>query len=131
MEHFSYNVSYALRDFRYWDFSSAPYDPAQMTEDGFNEAKMHFINVGFENQPLDWFAWGPYVRWDIREGELDRIGTWFDFLTDCLGFRFIVEYENSYDRIDGYVQEDDWSFGFYVYLRAFGADSGNILSRNR
>ena len=131
VEHFSYKVSYALRDFRCWDFSSAPYDSAQMTSDGFNEAKMHFINVGFENQPIDWFAWGPFVRWDIREGELDRIGSWFDYLTDCLGFRFIVEYENSYKRIDGYERDDDWSFGFYVYLRAFGADSGNIFSRNR
>ena len=122
-EHFSYNVSYALRDFRCWDFSSAPYHPEQMTCDGFNDAKMHFINVGFENQPIDWFAWGPFVRWDLRERELDRIGTWFDFLTDCLGFRFIVEYENSYERIDGYERKDDWSFGFYIYLRAFGSGS--------
>ena len=77
---------------------------------------------------LDWFAWGPYVRWDIRENELDRIGSWFDYLTDCLGFRFIVEYQNAYTRIDGYEHKDDWSFGFYIYLRAFGADSSSPLS---
>ena len=35
----------------------------------------------------------------------------------------MVEYENSYTRIDGYEHGDDWSFGFYVYLRAFGAGS--------
>ena len=125
---FSYNVNYALRDFRWWDFSSAPFDRAQMTSDDFNYARMHFINVGLQNQPLDWFAWGPYVRWDLRENELDRIGSWFDYLTDCLGFRFIVEYVNSYTRIDGYEYEEDWSFGFYIYLRAFGADSSNPLS---
>ena len=125
---FSYDVNYSFRDFRAWDFSSSPYDGAQMTSDEFNYARMHFIHVGFQNQPLDWFAWGPFVRWDLRENELDRIGSWFDFLTDCLGFRFIVEYENSYRRIDGYEHEDDWSFGFYVYLRAFGADSSNPLS---
>ena len=89
---------------------------------------MHFLHVGFQNQPLDWFAWGPYVRWDIRENELDRVGSWFDYLTDCLGFRFIVEYVNSYTRIDGYERKDDWSFGFYIYLRAFGADSSSPLS---
>ena len=125
---FSYNVNYSLRDFRCWDFSSAPYDRAQMISDDFNYARMHFVHVGLQNQPLDWFAWGPYVRWDIRENELDRIGSWFDYLTDCLGFRFIVEYVNSYTRIDGYERKDDWSFGFYVYLRAFGADSSSPLS---
>ena len=127
-DNFSYNVNYALRDFRVWDFSSAPYDSVQMTSDDFNYAKMHFIHVGFEHQPLDWFVWSPFVRWDIRENELDRIGSWFDYLTDCLGFRFIVEYVNSYTRIDGYEHKDDWSFGFYIYLRAFGADSSSPLS---
>lgn len=127
-ENFSYNVSYALRDFRCWDFSSTPYDKEQVSSDDFNFAHLHFIHVGFTNQPFDWFAWGPYVRWDIREGELDCIGSWFDYLTDCLGFRFMVEYENSFERIDGYEYGDDWSFGFYIYLRAFGANAGNPLA---
>ena len=127
-KNFSYDVRYALRDFRWYDFSSAPFDKAQITSEDFNYARMHFIHVGLRNQPIDWFAWGPYVRWDIRENELDRIGSWFDYLTDCLGFRFLVEYVNSYTRIDGYEREDDWSFGFYIYLRAFGADSSSPLS---
>ena len=126
-EDLSYNVSYAIRDFRMWDFSSAPYDPRQMTGDELNSEKMQYVNVGFENQPLDWFAWGPYMRWDIRENELDGVGSWFDYLTDCLGFRFIVEYQNSYTRIDGHERDEDWSFGFYVYLRAFGPDSCNVF----
>ena len=127
-DNFSYNVNYALRDFRTWDFASSPYDPAQMTSDDFNYARMHFISIGFENHPIAWFAWGPYVRWDLKENELDRIGSWFDYLTDCLGFRFLVEYENSYRRIDGWERTDDWSFGFYIYLRAFGADASSPLS---
>ena len=126
-ERFSYNVKYALRDYRWWDFSSSPYDERQMRSDDFNYAKMHYVHVGLENQPFEWFAWGPYVRWDIKENELDRIGTWFDYLTDCLGFRFIVEYMNSCTRIDGYEREEDWSFGFYIYLRAFGPSSGNVF----
>lgn len=123
----SYNIKYTLRDYRCWDFSSSPYDPSQMTADEFNYAKFHYIHVGFENQPLDWFAWGPYVRWDIRQAELDRIGSWFDYLTDCLGFRFIAEYQNAYTRLDGYERKEDWSVGFYIYLRAFGPGSGGAL----
>ena len=124
---FSYNVAYAIRDFRQWDFSTTPYDRAYMMTDELNNEKLHYVHVGLENQPIDWFAWGPYVRWDIRENELDGIGAWFDYLTDCLGFRFMVEYQNAYTRIDGYERKDDWSFGFYIYLRAFGAESSNIF----
>ena len=126
-EDFSYNVTYAVRDFRLWDFSSTPYDPLLMTADELNAEKLQYIHVGFENHPLDWFAWGPYLRWDLRQNELDGIGSWFDYLTDCLGFRFMVEYQNAYTRIDGYERKDDWSFGFYIYLRAFGADSANVF----
>jgi len=119
---FKYNAKYLVRDYRMWDFSTTPHED-------FDDAKFHYVQLGFERQPLDWFAWGPYVRWDIRENDLDGIGTWFDFLTDCLGFRFIVEYDNSYTMIDGYERDEDWSFGFYIYLRALGADSANIFSR--
>ena len=124
---FKYNVKYALRDFRCWDFASTPYEAEHMTSDDLNYARFHFIQAGFENQPIDWFAWSPFVRWDIRQSELDGIGAWFDYLTDCLGFRFLVEYNNSYRRIDGYERKEDWSVGFYIYLRAFGAESSNIF----
>ena len=124
---FKYNVKYALRDYRAWDFSSTPYDPTQVRSDDFNYAKLHLIHAGFEHQVCDWLAWGPYIRWDLRQNELDGIGSWFDFLTDCLGFRFLVEYNNSYMRVDGYERKEDWSFGFYIYLRAFGADSGGTF----
>ena len=124
---FKYNVSYALRDYRWWDFSSNPYDPEQMRSDDLNYAKFHFVNVGFEHQVIDWLAWGPYLRWDLVENELDGIGTWIDYLTDCLGFRLILEYNNSYTRLDGYEREEDWSIGFYIYLRAFGPESGTTF----
>ena len=122
---FKWHADWAVRDYRIWDFSSTPGTPAGQRGDSerLNFARFQYVELGFENQPLDWFAWGPFLRWDIRENELDSIGTWFDYLTDCLGFRFMVEYENSYTRIDGYEHGDDWSFGFYVYLRAFGAGS--------
>jgi len=124
---FSWYANYSLRDYRIWDFSSSPYNPAVMTSDGFNDMRLHYARVGFMQQPIDWFAWSPYVQWDIRARELDSVGGWFDYLTDCLGFRFIVQYNNSYKRIDGYRYDDDWKIGFYIYLRAFGAESSNFL----
>ena len=124
---FSYYVDYAVRDFRWWDFSSAPYVPGRMTGEDLNYAKMHFVTVGFENHPIDWFAWSPFLRWDIQEAEMDGVGAWFDYLTDCLGFRLLVEYENAYTYVDGFRRDDDFSVGFYIYLRAFGADSMNIF----
>ena len=123
----SWYVSYALRDFRMWDFSSTPYDPALMQSDNLNEIRFHYVQAGFEQQPLDWFAWSPFVRWDLREGELDTVGGWFDYLTDCLGFRLLLEYQNKFTRIDGHEHDEDYKVGFYVYLRAFGADSANIF----
>jgi len=116
---FKYNVTYALRDFRCWDFSSSPI----ASYEDINNARFHLIYVGFEHQLCDWFAWSPFVSWDIREQGLDRIGSWFDFLTDCLGFRFLIEYESEYTRVDGYRREADWSVGFFIYLRAFGTGS--------
>ncbi len=125
---FRYNVDYSLRNYRIWDFASSPYDRTVMTGDEFNYVRFQYVNVGFENHPIDWFAWSPYLRWDTRRNELDSVGTWFDYLTDCLGFRFIVEYREGYTRIDGYERRDDWSFGFYIYLRAFGPGSANLFS---
>ena len=130
---FRWNVKYARRDYRLCDFSFVPYlpyDPATrsgMLSDDMNYARMEFAEVGLEHHPADWLAWGPFIRWDVRENEVDTVGSWLDLLTDCLGFRFIVEYENSYRRIDGHERRDDWNFGFYIYLRAFGADNASLF----
>ena len=122
---FNYYVKYDLRDHRQWDFSSAPYDETRMRSDEFGLARLHLVEMGFEQRLCDWLAWGPNLRWDIRENELDSVGAWIDYLTDCLGFRLLVEYDNSFTTIDGREWGDDWSVGFYIYLRAFGPGSGN------
>jgi len=122
---FSYKIGYALRDFRYWDYSSSPYDSTAMAADEYDFARIHNINAAWEHKICSWLAWGPQVRWDLRSNELDSIGAWIDYMTDCLGFRFIVEYDAEYQTIDGYQHEKEWSVGFYIYLRCFGADSGN------
>ena len=124
---FRYFVRYTIRDSRWWDYSSTPYDQSVMRNDDFNWAHFHNVYVGFTQQPIDWFAWSPFVRWDLKENELDSVGAWFDYLTDCLGFRLQVAYDNEYTRIDGYRRDADWDIGFYVYLRALGADATNFF----
>ena len=122
---FRYAVTYSGRDHRWWDFSSSPYDREELRNEDFNWARFSYLEVELEQDLCDALAWGPFVRWDCREGELDEIGTWFDVRTDCLGFRFSVSYENEYRRLDNSESRDDWRFGFYIYLRAFGPANGS------
>ena len=124
---FSSYAKYVVRNFRWWDFSSMPYDPVNMRDDEFNWANYQYVEVGCEHEICDSFAWGPYVIWDAGEGRLDEIGAWFDYRTDCLGFRFLAAYENEYERVDWSEEEDDWRFGFFIYLRALGPASGSPL----
>lgn len=124
---FSWYGRYFLRDHRFWDFSSCPFDPEQGREDSQDLVRLHMAEIGFEHKLCEWLAWGPRIRWDLRHNELDCVGTWIDYLTDCLGFRLLLEYDNSYDTVDGYHNDENYSIGFYIYLRAFGSDSGNIF----
>ena len=124
-EDFKWHVLFTNRDYRRWDFASTPYDAGLLRDEGFNWSRLSYLDVGFEHEVCDAFAWGPFVRWDCHDGELDEIGTWFDLRTDCLGFRFSVSYEKEYRRIDWSKSSDDWRCGFFVYLRALGPGSGS------
>ena len=124
---FTYHASYICRDHRWWDYSSSPYDRRTMRSEDFNWAHFGVAELGFEHELCDAVAWGPFIRWDCREDELDEVGGWVDYRTDCLGFRFLMSYENDFVRIDGSEYDHDWRFGFYVYLRAFGPDWGGFL----
>ena len=126
-EDLSYSISYISRDHRLWDFSSSPYDPLLQQNENFNWADFAYLDVEFEHDICDWLAWGPFVRWDVKEGEFDEIGSWIDYRTDCLGFRFMVAYENECTRIDRSTTEHDWRFGFFIYLRAMGPGSGSAF----
>ncbi|MGN0854664.1 MAG: hypothetical protein ACI4R9_03980 [Kiritimatiellia bacterium] len=124
---FRYAVTYFGRDHRHWDYSSTPFEADGMRNEDFNWNRFGYLEVSCEHDLCDAVAWGPFVRWDCRESELDEIGTWLDLRTDCLGFRFSFSYENDYRRIDGSKSDDDWRFGFYVYLRALGPESGSAF----
>ena len=123
-EKLSWTLSYSARDQRWWDFSSTPYDKSVERNDDFNWTKFSYAGVSLEQELCDAVAWGPFLRWDLRENELDEAGAWLDLRTDCLGFRFSMSYENDYMRIDGSEHGEDWRFGFGVYLRALGPGSG-------
>ena len=123
----SYNVDFIHRDYRWWDFSSTPYNPTEMRTEDFNWARFAFIDIGFEYEVCDAIALGPYMRWDLRSDEVDEVGSWFDYRTDCLGLRLQVAYQNDYKRIDGSECDHDWRIGFFVYLRAFGPEWGNVM----
>lgn len=119
--------SYSARDQRWWDFSSTPYDSSVERNDDFNWTRFNYAGVSFEHKICDAIAWGPFIRWDLRENELDETGAWIDYRTDCLGFRLSVSYENDFRRIDGSKHDDDWRVSFGIYLRAFGPGMASIL----
>lgn len=123
----TWEISFNARDHRWWDYSSSPYDSDLQRDEGFNLAKFAFASVSLDHEICDAVAWGPFVRWDLREDELDEIGAWIDLRTDCLGFRFSVSYENDYERLDRSKSEDEWRFGFFIYLRALGPESGSVF----
>lgn len=125
---FDWRLSYMLRDHRMWDFSSSPFDPAYMRTDTLNRTFFHLAELGFTHQPLDWFRYSPFIRWDLDENELDVVGATFDFMTDCLCFRFYVEYENECWLVDGARYDEDWNFGFQLILRAFGEGGRSIFN---
>lgn len=120
---FSWYINYAVRDFRMWDFSSTPYNPYNMRSDIMNRAYIHTIEVGATHRPLTWLQYSPFIRWDVNERKTERIGGWIDYLTDCLGYRFIVTHTPAWERIDGYTYRKNWNVEFLIYLRAMGADS--------
>ena len=122
---FKTELRYVLRDHRAMDYSSSPYDRSLLKDEGFNWVDFSYLDVGFEHDLCDMFAWGPFARMDFADGGLEEIGAWFDIRTDCLGFRFSAAFEDGGDRIDYSRTRDDWRFGFFIYLRAFGPSSGN------
>ena len=113
---FKWQAGYIGRDHRIWDYLPSEFDR-------WNYQYSGIVRFGFEHTVCDWFAWSPFIRWDARCNELDETGAWFDFLTDCLGFRFALNYENGIHRVDGSKHGSDFEVAFAIYLRTLGASS--------
>lgn len=127
MEHrishdFSWRMGYIGRDHRIWDYLPSNHERWNWQYSGI-------ISLACEHVVCDWLIWSPFIRWDARCNELDAVGAWFDLLTDCLGFRFAVNYENSLRRIDGSKYDSDLEIVFGIYLRTLGASSGLDLGK--
>ncbi len=110
---FSYYISYAGRDHRIWEYLNSEHDR-------WNYELANILTAGFRHDVCDWFAWNPFIRHDCRRSEVEEVGAWFDFLTDCLGYRIEVDYEDSYKRVDGSKRDSDFEICFQIYLRALG-----------
>ncbi|HCG20238.1 MAG TPA: hypothetical protein DER26_04495 [Verrucomicrobia bacterium] len=115
---FNWEFAYSRRDNRWWDYSASA--TGGTLEDRFNWTKLSYAQLSLEHDVCDLFAWGPYISYDCDLKELDRIGTWFDLRTDCLGFRIYAEHQTGYTRVDGSKYLADNRFGFFIYLRALG-----------
>ena len=104
----------------------------RLLADGYSVVALDNLQTGSEDNLVSFrdrsgFEFRRQNVIDPIEGEFDEIGTWIDFRTDCLGFRFSVSYENDFTCVDGSRYDHDWNFGFFVYLRALGPSSGNPL----
>lgn len=119
-DRFSWHVDYNGRDHRIWDYAPMEYNPNLMKKDVFNHARSKFAELGFEYDFCSELAFAPYIIWDADEGDLAEVGSWIDLRTDCLGFRFVLAYENEYERVDRTIEKSDFKCGFFVYLRALG-----------
>lgn len=124
---FNYYVRLSHRDHRWWDYASSP-KIADMRNESFNWVSFSQLKVGYEHELItDTIVYSPYVQWSLDEHEFEGVGTWIDYRTDCLGFRFILAYDNEFTRIDGSKYEEDWKLGFFIYLRALGPEMGDAL----
>lgn len=110
---FAYTIGYIGRDHRIWDYLPSNYDR-------WNYEYSNILSLGFRHQVCDWFAWAPYLRYDCRNNDVDEVGAWFDYLTDCIGYRVQFEHETAYTRIDGSKSRADNRVIFMLYLRALG-----------
>ncbi len=110
---FSYYLSYIGRDHRIWDYLPSNYDR-------WNYELSNVISLGFTHNVCDWFAWSPFIRYDCRCNDVERVGAWFDLLTDCLGFRISVSHESAYTRVDYSKEDADNTIMFYIYIRSLG-----------
>lgn len=113
---FSYNIGYIGRDQRLWNYLPSEYDR-------WNYELSNILQLGFTHDVCDHFAWSPYLRYDCRVNEVEEVGAWFDLLTDCLGYRFMIAHETAYERVDGSKDESDNRICFFIYLRAFGPNA--------
>lgn len=112
---FNWFIGYISRDHRIWDY-------APSKKETWNWQHSRYLTVGFSHHVCDAFAWSPRLRYDCSAHEIASVGSAFDFMTDCLGLRVSLDFEDEYKRADGSTSKRDVRGGVYLFLRAFGPD---------
>ena len=123
-ESFSWRASYLGRDHRIWDYLATNSEPLRYgNTDRWNWELDNAIFLNFTHNVCDWLAWSPYIHYEARRNQVDEVGVWIDFLTDCLGYRISFSYEDGYRLSDGAKYDSDTRVTFLIYLRALGPSS--------
>lgn len=69
-------------------------------------------------------AWSvnAYSRYEAEDAQVEEVGGYLQYQTDCLIFRLKGRYIPGYTRSDGFEEEDDYKVSLNVWLRAFPPD---------
>lgn len=110
-ENFKVGGGYIARDHDLYDYGVSPIRQ-------WNEVHQNLIYGGFTHAINDQWSYSPYIRYDLRENELDEVGATIEFQLDCLVFQVKTCYVNAYERIDGTKRGDDFRLSFTMFLRA-------------
>ena len=110
-EKFRLGGGYLARDHALYDYDVSVVDQ-------WNYMKDNVGYGGFTHDINDTWSWSTYVRYDLRNNDLEEVGGYLQYNLDCLCFQLRSAYLNSFERIDGTERKDDFRVGFMVWLRA-------------
>ncbi len=110
-EKFRLGGGYLARDHDVYDYDVSPVEE-------WNRVKENLAYGGFTHDVNDTWSYSFYVRYDLRYNELDEVGGYVQYSLDCLVFQLRSAYVNSFDRIDGTSNGDDFRFALMMWLRA-------------
>lgn len=95
------------------------YDYAKSDVEEWNRVKDNLAYGGFTHDINDSWSWSFYVRYDLRNNDLDEVGGYIQYSLDCLVFQLRSAYVNDYQRIDDISKrEDDFRVALMMWLRA-------------
>ena len=110
-EKFRLGGGYLARDHQLYDYEVSPVEE-------WNRVKENLIYSGFTHDINDTWSWSTYVRYDLRNNELDEVGGYVQYRLDCLVFQLRSAYINNYQRDDDTESQDDFRVALMVWLRA-------------
>lgn len=104
---------YLGRDHELYDYGTAAIP-------SWNWMHQNLVYGGFTHDINETWSWSPYVRYDLRCGELDEIGTYVQYSLDCLVFQLRTSYVGGYTRVDGTERDGDFRVALLMWLKVEG-----------